>query len=564
MAWSSRSGGSAADPAEALPLGRSTCWAPPASDGRSADDPEAAAPVAHALAGRVSPAAAPDAQDSPPRRSPVPAAPRDPNPPPAGGASEAGPLPAANAPRSRPASGAPLSAAAPPDPEPSRVGWRPGTAVGRSCPGTACIRTGRGSAACREHVGTRARTAVGRSCGGAAPEVGAGARTPSAGRASSLRPDSGRDPTPLSPADDDPPRPASEPLRAANTSWSASGREPRPLSAGAPPRSASAREPGPPPVADEGPPRPASEPLAAVNAATSRPASGREPGPLSAADAQRRARVGATAYAPRARRAQRRDATPALSAADAAAPRSASGRDPGRCQWPTSQRRARVRTRPRPLSAADVAAPRSASGREPRPLSAADVAAPRSASVREPRGAVGAGLRTRRRAGAAFGAGRARGSAVVAVRSACPSRALFGRALLRQARRGGRACSSRGPRIAGLIRLPDVDGLRLSGGALLRCVLGRAAHGRGTRQTRRTCHRGADPAGLRTALFLRTRRTAWRIGTRRGFADACLADVDHHGRLGVGTVVGAAVGAGPGLTRPRSASFARARFRHSG
>jgi len=74
----------------------------------------------------------------------------------------------------------------------------------------------------------------------------------------------------------------------------------------------------------------------------------------------------------------------------------------------------------------------------------------------------------------------------------------------------------------------------------------------------------ADPAGLRTALFLRTRRTAWRIGTRRGFADACLADVDHHGRLGVGTVVGAVVGAAPGLIRPRSASFARARFRHSG
>ena len=56
------------------------------------------------------------------------------------------------------------------------------------------------------------------------------------------------------------------------------------------------------------------------------------------------------------------------------------------------------------------------------------------------------GLRTRRRAGAAFGAGRARGNAVVAARSACPSRALFGRALLRKARRGGRTCSAPGGR----------------------------------------------------------------------------------------------------------------------
>ncbi|HEX3258159.1 MAG TPA: hypothetical protein VHS35_06565 [Pseudonocardia sp.] len=62
----------------ALPFGTPLGWSTglaPASDGRcSVDDPDADAPVAQALAGRVSPAAAPDAQDSPVRRSPVPEA----------------------------------------------------------------------------------------------------------------------------------------------------------------------------------------------------------------------------------------------------------------------------------------------------------------------------------------------------------------------------------------------------------------------------------------------------------------------------------------------------------
>ena len=491
---------------EALPLGRSTGWAPPASDGRSADDPEAAAPVAHALAGRVSPAAAPDAQDSPPRRSPVPAAPRDPNPPPAGGASEAGPV--ADAPHlagiGRAAVGRRTGSRT------SRVGWGPGTAVGRSCPGTACIRTGRGSAP--------AANTSGRELGPLSAEVPGRCAPSRSGspdhRLRDARPRCARtrdDPTPLSPADDPPER---RPNRFGQRTGRGPRRDASPDAVGGEPRRARRRPETP---------GHARRPMRAA-ATGVRATRGRERGHVTAGVGTR---------------------TRPLSAADAAAPRSESGCDPGALSAADAAApRVRVGTRARRTVGADAVAPRSSSGREPGPLSAADAAAPRSASGRNP----GA-----RRCGPAN-----------------PASSRSGLRRWTSPRERGRRCAERLPQPGALrTRAPSKGPTRRP-----RLLQPEAAHRRAdpsSGRRRPVCQRRCAPA-LRpwprrprprrppdpphppprgrprrasNRSLLRTRRTAWRIGTRRGFADTCLADVDHHGRLGVGTVVGAAPRAHP-------------------
>ena len=427
MAWSSRSGGSAADPAEALPSGRSTCWAPPASDGaiggrpgsgRSGGRRARRARVARSRSGRPG---------SPPRRSPcrqrrvTEPAPREARRSRTGRARPISPDGRAAVGRRagsrRPASGGdpgPRSASCPG--RPHRTGRDPLPAANAS---------GRELGRCRQKLRGRC----------ARPE-----REPGPAAAARPRARTQDGPTPLSPADDrhDRVRPLGS-----GRSWSASGASPTAVG-GAPPRSAWP-DPGPRSAAVK-PPRPVRA-LAAVRG-PSRPASGRAPTLSAAACRRRQPRLGAVGGVVDARGVG----------------------DPGAGPWPVAGPPSR--TRARPLSAAE---PRAALrvGTHPGALS---VRACDPASSRRPSALTSPRQRGRRCAERLRQPG--------ALRTRAPSKA----------RRGGRTCSSRGPRIAGLIRLPDVDGLRRRCAPALRPRP--APPTAAAPPTRRTCHRGADPPGF--------------------------------------------------------------------